>query len=902
VLCALAPLSLAAVFLYRDFDQSLQRSQQQDLDRDVRVFGMTLMSRLTSADNALNATIDSGSFSNADLTETLGRLPWVSGVLIVDEKIVAGSGLGSVSLSGAQRQDLQRGRAALAWGRAGSVSLRLYLARSLRNGDTLWVEIAQPWLWADIDSYFSEVALSVDAAGVGRVYGLPDAGGHEALLCSRWELFLPSHFAAAPWQMSATRPAVSTLQLLRGAEVVFPAIVALTILVVSLLAISLIRRQLRPLQELVSGTRRIARRDFSTPIVVAGTDEFQGLAQSFNNMTDDLRQQFSALETLSEVDRLLLQSPSIEDVLDALLPKISTILNCTAVSVLLTDEDSTDHLRSYDYCRGGPALRPVRRVAAQVAMLEAACAHDVQSGNLLLQPHIGTLLDPMLQAGARSFGFYALKTGSILSGILLIGFDDAAGAHRERAVRPAEFAARLAVALDKIEQTMRLHRQAHFDALTGLANRRLFLERLDTEVQSGAPARRHGAVLYIDLDHFKRINDTEGHGAGDQLLCTVADRLKLGVGQAGIAARLGGDEFAVLLPGMTDVDAVRQLAQQLLKALAAPIEFGVRQRNVGASVGIALYPLDAADTEGLMMSSDVAMYRAKDLGRGQVVFFKAEMQQRLEAVAAIETGLHRALRDQQLRVLYQPIYSSRDGRLQGAEALVRWPTAPGEPTRSPAQFIPVAEESGLIVELGAWVLRTSCRQYIQWRRQGARLDYVSVNVSVRQLVDPQLVEIVRACLQECAMRPTQLQVEITESVLAEAGAVGGAIQALAAMGVRLALDDFGTGFSSLSYLRGYPIDTIKIDQSFVRSLPGDITACRLVEAMVAMAKSVDCAVVAEGVETVEQRDFLAQAGCGSMQGYLLGRPMEADNLLGLSGLVVGDAGAQSGTHSARLSA
>jgi len=339
----------------------------------------------------------------------------------------------------------------------------------------------------------------------------------------------------------------------------------------------------------------------------------------------------------------------------------------------------------------------------------------------------------------------------------------------------------------------------------------------------------------------------------------------------------------VLLPAMSDVDEIRLIAQQALKSVATPIEFGGRSRNINASIGIALYPADSSTTEGLLMSSDVAMYRAKELGRGQAVFFKAEMQRRLEAVAAIETGLHRALLDQKLLVVYQPIFTSHDRRLHAVEALVRWPSAPGEPTRSPAQFIPVAEESGLIVELGAWVLHVSCRQYMSWRRQGLALDYISVNVSVRQLVDPHLVESVRVCLEQSGMRPEELQLEITESVLAEAGATIKTIQALAAMGVRLALDDFGTGFSSLSYLRTYPIHTIKIDQSFVKDLPDNATACRLVEAMLAMAHAVQRDVVAEGVETPGQLEFLIAAGCRDLQGYLLGRPMEAADLLAFAG-------------------
>ncbi len=885
VLCALAPLSLAAIFLFYEFDQSLRITQQWDLDKDLRVLGMTLLSRLASADDGLNAAIHSGVNGHADLVASATRLPWAAHAYLVPlDGAATTSALAPPPLTQAHVRALRIGRTVLAWDRRRVDDPRLYLIRAPPSGDAVAVEISRPWLWGDADTYYADAVLTIDAGDAGRVYGpLPRANAGSRLL-SRWELFLPSRFATAAWYLTLTRTAPSTVAMLQGARVVFPAIVVLTILAVSLLAIGLIRRQMLPLQELVAGTRRIAKRDFNTPIRIEGSDEFRGLADSFNEMTRDLRQQFAALETLSEIDRLLLQSPAIEDVLDALLPKIAEILGSAAVSVLLTDEDSQDHVRAYDYCRGGPTSRPVRRVAAQVALLEAACVSPEQRADVVLDPHIGTLLEPLLRAGARSFVLHALKSGPVLFGILLIGFQEDTGARDEAAVRPSEFAVRLSVALEKIEQTARLQRQAYFDPLTGLANRRLFLERLTRELAPEDGSASNGAVLYIDLDHFKRVNDTEGHGAGDQLLCAVADRLKHCVGAAGVAARLGGDEFAVLLPGMSEVDSVRQLAQHTLKALAEPIPFGTRQRHVSASIGIALYPTDTSSSEEVMMLSDVAMYRAKDQGRGQAVFFKAEMQQHLEAVAAIETGLHRALRDEQLRVLYQPIYASQDGRLRGAEALARWPTAPGEPTRSPSQFIPVAEESGLIVELGAWVLHTSCRQFAAWRRQGLSLDYISVNVSVRQLVGPHLLETVRTCLEQCRMKPSELQLEITESVLADVTVTDTAIQALIAMGVRLALDDFGTGFSSLSYLRRYPINTIKIDQSFVRDLPGSASACRLVEAMLAMAKAVERDVVAEGVETTEQRDFLRAAGCDSLQGYLLGRPMEADDLQAFAGL------------------
>ncbi|MDE2252325.1 MAG: EAL domain-containing protein [Gammaproteobacteria bacterium] len=876
MLCAMAPLLVAALFLVREFDQTMQRAQQQDLEQDLRVFGMTVFNRLSSADDAFYGLVQQAPAAGP-LLASVTKLPWVASARAVGSPAQSRQA-GLPVLSAAQQLALEQGKPALAW-EAGGHARRPYIVRRLADAEDLWIGISRKWLYADIDAYLDDTALEISAGDAGTVWSFPVALARGPTHHADWELFVSTRFAGVPWHFSASRAATSTLAMMRSAQLLFPFIVALTLLTVSLLAVAMIRRRLAPLQQLVAGTQRIARRDFGTPITVRSDDEIGSLAQSFNAMSSDLRRQFTALETLSEVDRLMLQSPAIEVVLDALLPKVAAILACDAVSVVLADTDSDEHARVYDFNRGQAALAPVRRVVTDLGRLATASDRGEHSSTRLLRSGGDRLLAPLHEAGAQYFSMHALRTAQRLSGVLLLGYHEPPGSGVAPAVRPEEFAARLAVALDRIEQAARLHQQAHFDALTGLANRRLFMDRLRQELEARPGMAAPGAVLYIDIDHFKRINDTEGHGVGDTLLCTLAERLKTAVGAHGVAARLGGDEFAVLLPAIDNVEAVRQLAQQLLKAVAEPMGLGGRSRHVGASIGIALYPNDANDIEGLMMSSDVAMYRAKELGRAQAVFFEAQMQRRLEEVAAIETGLHRALHDQELVVAYQPIYSAGGRRLRGVEALARWPSSPGEAPRSPAEFIPVAEESGLIVELGHWVLNTACRQFMAWRRDGLALDYVSVNVSVRQLMDGALIDTVRDCLARHGLQPGELQLEITESVLAEASVTGAAIEALASLGVRLALDDFGTGYSSLNYLRSYPIHTIKIDRAFVRDLPHNVAACRLVEAMLAMAKAVQREVVAEGVETPAQMEFLDAAGCGGLQGFLLGRPMEAQDLL-----------------------
>jgi len=417
----------------------------------------------------------------------------------------------------------------------------------------------------------------------------------------------------------------------------------------------------------------------------------------------------------------------------------------------------------------------------------------------------------------------------------------------------------------------KLNYLAYHDPLTGLANRRCFIERLDESLLESARRNERLAVLFIDLDQFKQVNDSLGHGVGDELLVSVASRLSEHVRLIDMLARLGGDEFICLMEGLRSEDEVELLAREIIAAFEYPFKMGDHELYLTASVGISLSPGDGDSVLALMRNADTAMYRAKAMGRGNFHFYTPEMTRDAQARIQMENLLRRALDNGELSVHLQPQVETRSGRLVGAEALVRW-NSPELGLVMPMRFIPLAEDSGLIVGLGNWVLRETCRQVMQWRASGFDLPQVAVNVSVKQLERPEFIDVLGQILDETGMEPSYLKLELTESVVM---AVGGdafdLLERLRDLGISLSLDDFGTGYSSLSYLKMLPIQQLKIDRSFVEGIgknPGDEA---IIKTVMELARSLGFEVIAEGVETLEQSDFLSNLGCDQLQGYLHGR-------------------------------
>jgi diguanylate cyclase (GGDEF)-like protein/PAS domain S-box-containing protein len=416
---------------------------------------------------------------------------------------------------------------------------------------------------------------------------------------------------------------------------------------------------------------------------------------------------------------------------------------------------------------------------------------------------------------------------------------------------------------------------ANYDALTGLGNRNLFLTQLKVGIERAARHRRGLALIFIDLDNFKVINDTLGHDVGDQLLSEVARRLKACVRQEDIVCRLGGDEFTVYVEDFADPQLLVSTAQRLVQAVSEPYQITGHDIFVTASIGISTYPNDGATISELVKNADVAMYKVKEQGRNGFQFFREDMNARAFERLVFVSGLRRALERNEFRLVYQPQVDLTDRRTRGAECLLRW-NHPDLGEVSPGSFIPVAEETGLIVPIGVWVFRSVCEQLSRWGglRSPGR---ISVNLSARQFRQPDLVDAIRSAVAEAGVSAAMLGVEVTESALIDDPEKASVtLSRLKDMGLAISIDDFGTGYSSLSYLKRFPIDCLKIDRTFVRDIATDPDDAAIVTAIITMAQSLKLDVVAEGVENQEQLDFLRARGCAAAQGFFFSRPLPAE--------------------------
>lgn len=448
----------------------------------------------------------------------------------------------------------------------------------------------------------------------------------------------------------------------------------------------------------------------------------------------------------------------------------------------------------------------------------------------------------------------------------------AVGVLKDYAKDRAELLNELAESREKLEF------QALYDPLTKLPNRTLVMDRLSHQLSESQRDNNISSVLFIDLDDFKKVNDTLGHDKGDELLIQCTERLQKVIRAADTVGRLGGDEFIAILGNLKSPQDSKLVAEKLIHALRAPFILDGQEVTVSASIGIASYPDDASDKIGLLKNSDAAMYHAKSRGRNTYSFYNKEMNSQVERRVAIEKAMSKAIERGEFQVYFHPLIDISSRKVISTEALLRWENPELGPVY-PDEFIPIAEQTSLILKLGQFVLEEALTRTVQWREQGANDLRASVNISPRQFRDPEIVSVVEECIKKTGMPASSLELEITEGVLIDNDPfTNDCLEKLNELGVQIAMDDFGTGYSSLSYLRSHPFDVLKVDRSFVNDITHDLGDRELVNASIAMAHALNLKVVAEGVETNEHLQLLEEMNCDYAQGFLFGKPMPADEM------------------------
>lgn len=692
-----------------------------------------------------------------------------------------------------------------------------------------------------------------------------------AYLAGYFGLPLRFEFSVPQWNVLAVQTRAHALAPMSGFRAVFPPAIGLSVILALWISFHQVRRRLGPLKMLTDSAAAIAEGDFTTEIGLESRDEFQILAHSFNKMRRDLGRQFGTLRALSDLDQKILAAKEVQPVVEGTVRRMLDLFDCQCAAITVVEKDA-ENIAQVIWCDASEEIN--------VDRVHLSTQHHLAQGNgpfeVPLAKADATYLKPLRAAGATVFLVLPVIRKHQLIGIITLGYQDPGSLDSATTTSLQDFGDRLAVALQTINRAEQLYRRAHYDNLTKLPNRQLFKDRLE---QSIAQAISHGhtsALLFIDLDHFKTVNDSEGHSVGDELLRLAGQRLRRCIDSVDTVARLGGDEFTVILSDLASPHDAAQASERIIKALSEPFQIGTMEHFLGASIGITMIPADGSSVEELLRNADIAMYKAKDLGRRRSVFFEERMNRDAEEYVSLAADLRHALERNELVLYYQPIVDLETYRIVGAEALVRW-MHPARGLVQPDRFIPIAEETGLVIDIGDWVIRQATQQLSAWQRQGL-LEELSVNVSNRQIRDSNLVETVKQALHDNALEPATLEIEITESMMAEDKQVTmTTLSALRNMGVRVAIDDFGTGYSSFSYLREISFDTLKIDKAFIDDVPGTHASTAIMAGIIQIGTLLGKNVVAEGVETEKQAKALLKHGCVLAQGYLFSRPLSVSD-------------------------
>jgi diguanylate cyclase (GGDEF)-like protein len=901
--CGLAALALGVVLQASLLQRDYRATHLQQLRMSAAETAQLARNRIDSAALLLRMQIDAASHGSAAAPLVLAQLRRVPMFGFVSVLGPTGETFQAdhqdFRLDPGEREALEAGATVLVGGRDAGSGGKLYLLRATGGPEKpVWVlaELRGDWVWSEFgatdarlavfdsrgDRHFGsrasadrvarEVVAHLTSVPMGSSFDLAWREGDAAWSGSMVRIrsaSTTSGFALAVVAMDPDRPwSAAFWSVLRSQA---PAILLLLVLVAWLTSV-FAARLIHPLRQLRRALLQLPDRRLRVAASPRQFGEVRQLVDAYNRSAEAIETQSGMRRVLDELDALLLPGGDYESVIDQVLTRVRAVTRATNVGLTLVDPGIAGYGRLYAVSAEGGS--PVNRVVLDPSMV--AALRDAEEGLTIArcEPDRHSFLEPLHAAGSNFFWVWPVMASDELAAILTVGYAEPPQLAARIADTGMLCAQRLGLSLSNSARAERLYRQAHYDPLTQLPNRQLFREQLQQELDHLQSEDSRGALLYIDLDHFKRVNDSLGHEAGDKLLAIVAQRLLGCVKQGDTVARLGGDEFTVILRSVSDKSEVADIAERIVSAMRQSMWLGGRDHHVQASIGVTMFPEDGTDLDQLLHHADLAMYRAKDLGRSGAVFYSSTIEKRNVRIA--DSGLYRAIRQREFNLYYQPQYRFSDGMLVGIEALLRW-HRPREGVVSPSEFIAAAEESGIIVDIGVWVIDAACAQIAQWRAAGVTVPRMALNLSAQQLRDPDLIGELQRQLDQHHLQPDAIEFEMSEAVLADP-LCAPSIEALSQLGVRLTLDDFGTGSTALANLRRYPVGAVKIDCSYVAQLTESPSAAALADTIIVMAHSQRKLVIAEGIETLQQLEYLRERGCDVAQGFFLARPLSASDM------------------------
>ena len=892
LITALIPILIFAYFSFQQVNHITTENVLKNLKNDTKNYGLFLHERLTLIEHKLKFYRNLAPHSHSTTKKQLDDFEYIA-----IEKMPSGNTLNfnllGITLTTSESNQLKSGRQLLHVQNDsnGQPAMFMLIPETSDNKVTI-ARLRLSQLWGDPDSFDASKVFCVFDALQQQTLFCSDTAFEKILtnnpfnrdtsqidnyFISVWSLFLKLRYFYDHINIVMGVNKQQVLEPTKELKNLFILVSVLAVVIVALMSTIQIRRYLNPIEALMKGIKRISHNDFEQTVEVNTDDEFKQLGDSFNSMSHQIAHQFDFLTTLSEIDQLVLNNLNEQDIIATTITHVNKAVRSKMAHIVLVGNDL--HTITL-YQQDNNHIHGISQQSVEISEFEIEQLLTKETQSFILNdPLCPDYLTSLFQAEIANLIVVPVLSHGILKALLILGFDQ----HQiEDTVheRLRELGDRIAIAFEKSAWEKTLYQQAHFDPLTGLPNRLLLNDRLQQSINTAQQNNTVFSVLFLDLDQFKTINDSFGHTIGDNLLKTVANKLTNALNNNITISRLGGDEFIILLPNQVDNGEryadISNTAEQILHLLSEPFTLENQDVHISTSIVIASFPSDAKDAESLLTNADSAMYHAKSSGRNNFQFYASELTEKALEKLLLKSDLYNAFENNEFKIYYQTKVCSKTHTIVGAEALIRW-LHPKKGLISPFFFIPIAEESGLITQLGEWIINQCCLQNKQWQDAGLPKIKVSVNLSPKQFHQQNLITVIQNALFNSGLEGQYLDLEIVEgTAMNDTNQTIKILNELKQFQLAISIDDYGTGYSSLSYIKQFPVDTLKIDKSFIDNICQDKGDLAIVRSTITLAHNLGLTVVAEGVEEADQLSILKELDCDEIQGYYFSKPIPAE--------------------------